>query len=487
MADRSPPMRTPRSGRLFVLTGLLRLARRGSRVGLGLALAAPLGGALACASSAGPSTIAPAAPAAPTTLPFIEDDYARAVAEARASHRLLFVDAWAPWCHTCLSMKAYTFRDPKVRARAGDLVWAAIDTEKPGNADWVASHPMHSWPTLFVVDAESGKTVLEWPNSATPDELVRLLDVAEASRHHEGVLAKAEERAFDGNAAAAAGKPEDAITAWRDALSVAPAGWPGRAATLESLLDRLLASKNDAACAETADRELPKVPRGGARAATLAVMCVTAMPAGDARRPLLDRALDRVRAMAVDENEPMLPDDRSGLYEVLVDALAADGRDADAKTAAGQWATFLEGAAQGAPDAASRAVFDAHRVDAYLAIGAPERAVPMLEASARDFPADYNPPARLARAYLALKRYDDALVAIDRALGLVYGPRALRLYSTKADVLVARGGSGDRARAAATLKEGVAHVTTAPSALPPRYAPLAEQLLQRAHTLEAAH
>jgi len=32
-----------------------------------------------------------------TRLPFIEDDYARAVAEAR-SHRVpIFVEAWAPW------------------------------------------------------------------------------------------------------------------------------------------------------------------------------------------------------------------------------------------------------------------------------------------------------------------------------------------------------------------------------------------------------
>jgi hypothetical protein len=30
-------------------------------------------------------------------LPFIEDDYPRALAEARASKRPLFVDAWAPW------------------------------------------------------------------------------------------------------------------------------------------------------------------------------------------------------------------------------------------------------------------------------------------------------------------------------------------------------------------------------------------------------
>ncbi len=104
----------------------------------------------------------------------------------------------------------------------------------------------------------------------------------------------------------------------------------------------------------------------------------------------------------------------------------------------------------------------------------------MLEASARGLPGVNNPPARLARAYVALKRYDDALAAIDRALGLVYGPRALRLYATKADVLEAK---GDRARAAAALKEGVARAGTG---LPPRYAPLAEELLRRAHALEGA-
>ena len=31
------------------------------------------------------------------TLPFIEDDYARALAEARARRLPLFIEAWAPW------------------------------------------------------------------------------------------------------------------------------------------------------------------------------------------------------------------------------------------------------------------------------------------------------------------------------------------------------------------------------------------------------
>jgi endonuclease YncB( thermonuclease family) len=32
-----------------------------------------------------------------TALPFIDDDYARALAEARARKLPLFIEAWAPW------------------------------------------------------------------------------------------------------------------------------------------------------------------------------------------------------------------------------------------------------------------------------------------------------------------------------------------------------------------------------------------------------
>jgi hypothetical protein len=38
-----------------------------------------------------------ARPALPEVLPFIEDDYPRALAAAKARQLPLFVDAWAPW------------------------------------------------------------------------------------------------------------------------------------------------------------------------------------------------------------------------------------------------------------------------------------------------------------------------------------------------------------------------------------------------------
>jgi hypothetical protein len=37
------------------------------------------------------------APPVAHALPFIEDDYGRALAEARQKKRPIFVEAWAPW------------------------------------------------------------------------------------------------------------------------------------------------------------------------------------------------------------------------------------------------------------------------------------------------------------------------------------------------------------------------------------------------------
>lgn len=37
------------------------------------------------------------APAHKAALPFIEDDYGRALGEARARKLPLFIEAWAPW------------------------------------------------------------------------------------------------------------------------------------------------------------------------------------------------------------------------------------------------------------------------------------------------------------------------------------------------------------------------------------------------------
>ncbi len=56
---------------------------------------APFALALALAASGGAA--APAVEREARALPFIADDYAKALGEARARSLPLFIEAWAPW------------------------------------------------------------------------------------------------------------------------------------------------------------------------------------------------------------------------------------------------------------------------------------------------------------------------------------------------------------------------------------------------------
>lgn len=62
----------------------------------------------------------------------------------------------------------------------------------------------------------------------------------------------------------------------------------------------------------------------------------------------------------------------------------------------------------------------------------------MLEQSQHEVPDDFNPPARLARAYLALRRPRLANAAVNQALSRCAGPRKLRLFLLKADIFLAQ-------------------------------------------------
>jgi hypothetical protein len=52
---------------------------------------------LLAAAGLSAAVLAAPAPARKSALPFIEDDYPRALAEARSKKLPIFVEAWAPW------------------------------------------------------------------------------------------------------------------------------------------------------------------------------------------------------------------------------------------------------------------------------------------------------------------------------------------------------------------------------------------------------
>ncbi len=432
----------------------------------------------AARAGAGADADAGAAP----VVPFVENDYGRALSEARARGIPLFIDAWAPWCHTCLSMRAYVFTDTRLRPLATRFVWLSLDTERDENATIVARLGVHSLPTLFVVDPTTDKPQLAWAGSLTALELVRLLEDAEVASDGDPARGEATALLLRGHRASAAGDVEGAIADYRAALAGAPPAWPGRSEAVDALVLRLSDSKRFAACVSVAADEVPRMPPGTPLADTLrsAIGCAKDLPAQAPERGRLPELVIAAEGVVSDATQPLLADDRSDLYDYVVDALRDLGRPDDAKRKAAAWASFLEGQAALAPTPAARAVFDAHRLLAYTAIGEPQRAVPMLQQSERDFPEDYNPPARLGMALFEMRRFDDALAALARALSRAYGPRKLRLWSLEADVLVAR---GDRAGARRALRDALDFAATAP--LPGAYPSLRDAIAKRLAALSA--
>jgi tetratricopeptide (TPR) repeat protein len=416
---------------------------------------------------------------------FVDDDYAGALARAKADHRLLFVDAWAPWCNTCLSMKAFVFGDATLAPLAGGFVWAEIDTEKPKNEAFLRKYPMKNWPTLWVIDPNGEKPLLKWAGSVTAPELVMLLESAtqETSRATPGT-ADAAAAWVRGNHAAAEGRRDEAITEYESALARAPAAWSGRARTADALSYQLHAAKRDAECVALCLREWPSLPPGTSRlnVALAGLGCASALPEGAPEGGSIASLAKDATRLATDPKEPVLADDRSSLFETLVEFYRSTKLDAhddgEALAVARKWRDFLDGEAARAPNAQARAVFDSHRMQAYAAVGEPEKAIAMLGQSERDFPDDYNPPARLAKVYLGLGRLDEALAAVRRAEAKIYGPRTLRVLSTEADIWLAM-------KKPKEAKEALLHAVELGDRLelPGGYRDLREQLRAKANTL----
>lgn len=367
-------------------------------------------------------------------------------------------------------MRATVFKDEGLAGQAGRFVWLDIDTEKARNAAFVAQFPLPAYPTYFVIDPRDEHLILKWVGGATLPQLNGMLDDARASfdtppgtepTTPQQLLAEAD-RLYG------AGRTDEATAYCERAINAAPKEWPSRARAVEALLVTWsLADACDKAL-PLAQRVLPDF-RGTTSIAVVGGVgldCAAALPADDPRRaevlPVFEEA---VREAVADLSLGIAPDDRSGLYISLLSAREAEGDSAGIRTVAADWSAFLDGAAAAATTAEERTVYDSHRLSAYMELGQAERAIPMLEQSAQDFPDDYNPPARLAAAYKALGRWDEALAAADRAVALGYGPRLLGILRTRADILM---GKGDTAGARATLEDALRRAGELPEAQQPK-------------------
>lgn len=359
----------------------------------------------------------------------IEDDYAKALAEAKKTKKLIFVDAWAPWCHTCVFMREHVLNQPAFVAFQKDIVFASIDTEKTSNAPFLDKFPVSIWPTLFFIDPSNETLVFKWIGSADAAQMKGLL---QAARKKDGAVHEAD-------ALLAQGKSQEAAEKYVASLK-SEKGDAAVRATL-SLLNALSSAKQHESCARTANEQAPTLKGTSDRinALTWGLSCAMELSTDLKDRDALVASLVKQATEAL-TRPGALADDVSGLYELLVDERKAAKDDAAVLTLSKAWLTFLEGVAAKAPTPAARAVFDPHRLLAATASKQLDRVIPALEQSEKDLPNDFNPPARLALAHKELGQLPLAEADIARALTKnTGGPRRVRLFDIQASIFAAKG------------------------------------------------
>ena len=358
-------------------------------------------------------------------------------------------------------MRAFVFTDKALARRAGQFVWLSIDTEKRGNAPFLTKFPVEAWPSYYVLDSATEKVALRWVGGATVQQVEKILEdgrkaVRGGEKGLEEILARADR--FYGE-----GKSADAVREYRDALSRAPGSWPSYGRAVESLLFALQKTHDEKGCAETAREAFPRLRRtsSAANVAATGLDCALRLKPEDPARPALAAALAEDSREVVSARRPdIAADDISSVYETLAAEREAAKDEEGRKKVLSERAAFLDGEAARAKTPDARAVFDSHRLSTYIALGEPARAIPMLDASERDLPDDYNPPARLAAAFKAMKQYDEALAASDRALAKAYGPRKVGILQTRADVYAAK---GDAEAARRTMEEALRYAESLPT------------------------
>lgn len=397
-----------------------------------------------------------------SVLPFIKDDFAKARAQAKAKKLPIFVEVGAPWCHSCVVFEQHVLTDAALAKDAPRFVWLSIDSEKAKNTAFLDAYPIEAVPTLLVLHPQTGEPVFKWEGSASLAQLRSFFDRATNALNTKPKNGEVEAALAEADRLWALNDLKPAAKAYRDVLEAAPKDWPERPRVLTSVLTALHATEGYELCARTAAEKVLFMPRDEAfaQATYKGLLCAMAL---DASVPAVEQwqkkmvALSR-EAAALPE---LLADTRADLYMMLIELRKSVEDKAGAKALAQEWTGFIRKNTQSSATAEGRSALDSHWVEAATTTGQLDEAREALQRSEKENPTDYNPPARLAYIYAEQGKLDEAVAAMDRALGKAYGPRKVSLFERKVELLLKQ---NNPAGARATYEKAVAFIGTLPEA-----------------------
>lgn len=387
---------------------------------------------------------------------WISDDYPAALARAKKEHKPIFIDMWAPWCHTCLSMQQAVLVDASLEPYLDRFVWLALDTDKAKNAPVLRTLHIEVWPTFYVISPEGEEIEARHLGGASISQLRELLDRGEQG--HKDALAKAgkldptspDGLVRAGDRAAAAGKLAEADRAYGAALAKAPADWPRAPSVLVKQIEARATAGDGAGCADLGMGQGQRAALGKSNAVTdfadMADSCASALDEPRARL-LRGRLGEAIRGVLAAPDAALSTDDRADALRVLRQLADELGDPDSAHGYAVRERDLLDRAAAEAPTAWARSTYSWPRVEVYIYLHQADKLVPDLKKSVADLPKEYDPPYRLAEVYQAMGKNDEALAMAEKAASLAYGPRKVRILMLVADLQKARG--DDKAERAA--------------------------------------
>ncbi|HET9954958.1 MAG TPA: thioredoxin family protein [Polyangiaceae bacterium] len=406
-------------------------------------------------STSSSALIAPASGESQPAARWFEDRAQAAFELAEQRGQLVFADLWAPWCHTCLSMREHVLDVRRVPS-LGRVVLLAIDTERAENASFLQQYPVGVWPTFYLIDPRTRSVRGRWLGAASPEQLDRFIgDGAQPGSQAAILLSEAD-------AAAAKRAWLQAAKFYRGALESAPAGWPRRGDVLVSLASSLYKQESFEECLQLALSAVQWVPPSISAADFAATTLGCAERAGegskDSARRVRQALAGLLQGLCASAAPGASPDDQADACGSLRRAREALGDREGARQAAEQGLAVIERATLGAkPD--SQLIYDWERTSNLVYLGRKREALELLMQRERDCPQSYNPAHYLARLYRDAGEWEAGLAAIERALAKAYGPRRAGLVGVKVDLLR---GAGRTSEARATLEQQLSEYRALP-------------------------